>query len=97
MKRKYRSGLAPVLFREFTAAVTQGASLARSAERLLNEGDHALALSVAVLALEEIGKALLIDGLIFAKAGDEKGSGIRARTPHAHREIAICPGLAYVY
>ncbi len=73
MKRKYRSGLASVL-QGIHAAVTQGASLARSAERLQSEGDHALALSVAVLSLEEIGKALLIDGLLFAKAGDEKAA-----------------------
>lgn len=94
MKRKYRSGLASVL-QGIQAAVTQGASLARSAERLLSEGDHALALSVAVLALEEIGKALLIDGLIFAKAGDEKVAAFeRGHRKHTEklRYVQALPG-----
>jgi len=46
--------------------------LLESAKLVLNEKHHGLALSLAVLAMEEIGKLILIDGLLFAKPGDER-------------------------
>jgi AbiV family abortive infection protein len=44
----------------------------RSARTLLMQGTHATAVSLAVLSLEEIGKMIVIDGLLFAKPGDDR-------------------------
>lgn len=47
-------------------------ALLESAKLVKSQGHHALALSLAVLAMEEIGKMSMIDGLLFAKPGDER-------------------------
>lgn len=72
-RRAYRNGVA-LVFQGMSCAISQAASLQRSAQSLLDRRDHALALSVAVLSLEEVGKAILIDGLLFAKSKDEKAT-----------------------
>jgi len=46
--------------------------LLESAKLVKSQGHHALALSLAVLTMEEIGKMIMIDGLLFAKPGDER-------------------------
>lgn len=46
--------------------------LLRGADLLLHGGRFPPALSLAVLALEEIGKMVHIDSLVFAKEGDER-------------------------
>jgi AbiV family abortive infection protein len=51
--------------------------LCQEAKVLLDSGSAARGLSLSVLAIEEVGKAFLIDGLIFSTATDE-----RARSFH---------------
>jgi len=46
--------------------------LLKSAKLVKSQGHHALALSLAVLTMEEIGKMVMVDGLLFAKPGDER-------------------------
>lgn len=46
--------------------------LQSAAEHLKDRGQHAIALSLCVLALEEVGKIYLLDGLLFARPGDER-------------------------
>ncbi len=49
-----------------------------SAARLVQgHGNHGLALALAVLAMEEIGKLALVDGLLFSKPEDERSSGFK--------------------
>ena len=69
--RKYGKGLAFVEA-GFTACWCNADDLIRSADILLNGGFHAPALSLSVLALEEMGKLFLIDGLLYAKSDDHK-------------------------
>lgn len=47
-------------------------SLSSEADAALKRGSHPLGLSLAVLALEEIGKLIAADGLLFAKPGDDR-------------------------
>ena len=70
-KRKYRNGVSFVVdaIRE---CCKNALSLATDAQAVLDSGSHALALSIGVLALEELGKATMIDGLLLAKPGDYK-------------------------
>jgi len=71
-KRQYRNQVA-LIVSGVECAAKQASSLLQSADHLLLIAkDHSLALSIGVLALEEVGKALLIDGLLFAKAKDDK-------------------------
>lgn len=88
-KRSYRNQVAMV-FQGIAAAIKQAESLHRGAKCLFESGDHALALSVAVLSLEEIGKAFLIDGLLFAKAKDEKSVAFeKGHRQHAEKLRAV--------
>jgi AbiV family abortive infection protein len=70
-KRKYRNGVKFVCD-AIWACGRNAVDLSSAATNALSAGNHALALSIAVLALEELGKATMIDGLLFAKAGDHK-------------------------
>ena len=54
------------------AGLANSEKLALAAKHLYEKGVHAPALSLAVLSLEEIGKVFLINGLIFAKPGDDR-------------------------
>lgn len=45
---------------------------------LLDAKHHAVALSVSVLGMEEIGKMMFIDGLLFARSGDHKDENFRS-------------------
>lgn len=56
----------------YEACWKNATDLRESAELLCKEKKFALSLSVSVLAMEEIGKMMLIDGLLFARAGDYK-------------------------
>ncbi len=71
ISRKYGRGLAFVEA-GFTACWLNADDLIRSADILLNGGFHAPALSLSVLALEEMGKLSLIDGLLYARSDDHK-------------------------
>jgi len=46
--------------------------LVESAKQMKEQGRNGLAVSLCVLALEEIGKLYMVDGLLFAKPGDER-------------------------
>jgi AbiV family abortive infection protein len=46
--------------------------LCREAKALLDAGARARGLSLSVLAIEEIGKVFLIDGLVFSTVNDER-------------------------
>ena len=70
-KRSYGRGLAFVKA-GFEACWTNANDLVRSGEILLNGDLHAPALSLSVLALEEMGKLFLIDGLLFANGVGDK-------------------------
>lgn len=88
-KRSYRNQVAMV-FQGIASAIKQAESLLRGAQRLFESGDHALALSVAVLSLEEIGKAFLIDGLLLAKAKDQKSVAFeKGHRQHAEKLRAV--------
>ncbi len=52
-------------------------ALVASARQLFQAGQRAPALSLAVLALEETGKMILIDGLLFAQEVDDRTEGFR--------------------
>lgn len=70
-KRKYRNGVSFVV-KAVRACCNNALGLAEDARNLLTSGNHALALSIAILSLEELGKATMIDGLLLAKPGDYK-------------------------
>jgi AbiV family abortive infection protein len=58
-KRKYRSGVDFVVS-DVRECCKNALGLATDAQATLDRGSHALALSIAVLALEELGKATMI-------------------------------------
>jgi AbiV family abortive infection protein len=70
-KRKYRNSVSFVV-EAMRQCCANSLTLAAEAKAILDRGSHALSLSIAVLALEEIAKITLIDGLLLAKAGDYK-------------------------
>ncbi len=70
-RRNYRISL-DIVESGFLACWTNVQDLIKGA-KILNHGKlHALALSTSVLALEEMGKLFCLDGLLYARAGDEK-------------------------
>jgi AbiV family abortive infection protein len=70
-KRKYRNSLEHVE-RGFQACWHNAQDLVLASKKLIDDGLHAPALSLAVLALEEIAKLYAIDGLLFARTDDHK-------------------------
>jgi|ERR1051326_164432 AbiV family abortive infection protein len=72
-KRKYRSSLAFVEV-GFRACLLNANDLVLASQTLLSANLHAPALSLSVLALEELGKLHAIDGLLFARADDHKSA-----------------------
>ena len=56
----------------FTKAYDSALSNYEAASALANLNHIAQATSLAVLALEEVGKMILLDGLLFARTGDER-------------------------
>jgi len=77
MKRNYRSNL---LFIEsgFRACWRNATDLLSATTVLLDARHFGVSLSVSVLAMEEIGKMMFIDGLLFARSGDHKDEGFRS-------------------
>lgn len=77
MKRKARNDL---LFVQsgFRACWRNSSDLVSAATTLLDAKHHGVGLSVSVLAMEEIGKMMFIDGLLFAKPGDQKDEAFRS-------------------
>jgi AbiV family abortive infection protein len=70
-KRRYRNSLEPVEA-GFRACWRNANDLVAGSKNLIDQGLHAPGLSLAVLALEEIGKMCAIDGLLFARSDDHK-------------------------
>jgi AbiV family abortive infection protein len=70
-KRKYRNSL-DFVESGFRACWQNAQDLVLASQKLMENNSHALALSLAVLALEEIAKLCAIDGLLFARKDDSK-------------------------
>lgn len=69
----------------FAKAYASAVANSAAAKSLAEQGYHAQAASLAVLSLEEVGKMMLLDGLLFARTGDERYK--RWKKGHlAHRE-----------
>ena len=58
----------------FVACWLNAGDLVSASQQLIDSGLHAPALSLAVLALEELGKLFAIDGLLFARHDDHKAA-----------------------
>lgn len=54
------------------ACWSNAVDLVESAKQMKELGRNGLAVSLCFLALEEIGKLFMVDGLLFAKPGDER-------------------------
>lgn len=70
-KRNYRNNI-EFVEAGFTACWHNSQDLVKGAKLLLDNSLHAQALSLSVLALEELGKLFCIDGILFAHATDHK-------------------------
>ncbi|HXF81420.1 MAG TPA: AbiV family abortive infection protein [bacterium] len=70
-------------------------ALLRGADILLRNGHFPAALSLAVLALEEIGKMMHIDSLVFAKAGDERDAAFQAAFRSHPKKLEAINGFPY--
>jgi AbiV family abortive infection protein len=69
--RKYRNNL-EFVETGLRACWRNANDLAAASKNLIDEGLHAPGLSLAVLALEEVGKLCAIDGLLFVRSDDHK-------------------------
>src|SRR6266851_5564071 len=69
--RKYRNSL-EFIERGFQACWHNAQDLVLASKKLIDGELHAPALSLAVLALEELAKLCAIDGLLFARHDDHK-------------------------
>jgi AbiV family abortive infection protein len=70
-KRRYRNTM-DFVEGGFRACWRDANDLVAASKNLIDQGLHAPGLSLAVLALEEIGKLCAIDGLLFARSDDHK-------------------------
>jgi len=70
-KRKYRSSL-EFVEAGFRACLQNAQDLVSASQKLIAAELHAPALSVAGLALEELGKLFALDGLLYARPDDHK-------------------------
>ena len=70
-KQRYRNKL-DFVEDAFQACWTNANDLIEAAKLLLDNELHGVALSMSVLAIEELGKLFCIDGLLFARSDDDK-------------------------
>lgn len=56
-------------------ATRNAVALCKDAKLLLDAGSYPRCLSLSVLAIEEVGKIVIIDSLVFAAVGDERAKG----------------------
>ena len=70
-KRRYRNNL-DFVEAGLCACWRNANELVAASKNLIDRGQHAPALSLSVLALEELGKMCAIDGLVFARSNDDK-------------------------
>jgi AbiV family abortive infection protein len=84
-KRKYRNSL-EYIERGFQACWLNAQDLVLASKKLIDGGLHAPALSLAVLALEELSKLCAIDGLLFARQVDHKSEAFsKASRDHSFK------------
>jgi hypothetical protein len=72
-KRRYRNTL-EFIQDGFRACWRNASDLVAASENLIDQGLHGPGLSLAVLALEELGKLCAIDGLTHRNAGTSSGT-----------------------
>jgi len=77
MKRKYRSSL-EFVESGFRACWRNALDLLRAARLQLDAKQPGVALSLSVLAMEEVGKMMFLDGLLFSRPGDHKDEQFRS-------------------
>jgi AbiV family abortive infection protein len=75
-KRRYRNAL-PNVEQGFRACWQNAQDLVKASDQLLAAELYGPALSLAVLALEELGKLVAIDGLLFARPDDGKAGAYK--------------------
>jgi len=73
-----------IIARGIEACLLNANELLQTAKEAMSLKRHGLALSLAVLAMEEVGKLIAIDGLSFAKPGDDR-RGIAQNAQRYHR------------
>jgi AbiV family abortive infection protein len=84
-KRRYGRSLEEVE-RGFLACWRNAQDLVLASKKLIDSGFHAPALSLAVLALEELAKLYAIDGLLFARRDDHKSEAFsKASRDHSFK------------
>jgi len=87
-KRRYRNALEQI--EEGLHACWQNAQdLVKASDQLLAAELHAPALSLAVLALEELAKLVAIDGLLFARPDDWKADDFKKATKSHAVKLSI--------
>jgi AbiV family abortive infection protein len=72
-RRNYKNNL-EFIEAGFTACWQNTQELVKGAKVLFDSSVYGLALSISVLALEELGKLFCLDGLLFASANDDKAA-----------------------
>jgi AbiV family abortive infection protein len=91
-KRRYRNSLGFVAG-GFPACWRNANDLLAASKNLIEQGLHAPGLSLAVLALEEIGKMCAIDGLLFAQSDDHKAQRFGKSLRDHDTKLAALPLL----
>jgi len=81
-KRKYRNTL-EFVESGFRACWKNASDLVLASQKLSEARLHAPSLSLSVLALEELGKLVAIDGLLFARHADHKSAAF-AKSGRSH-------------
>jgi AbiV family abortive infection protein len=94
-KRRYRNNL-DFVGAGFRACWSNAKELVAASDKLIHEGLHAPALSLAVLALEEIGKLCSVDGLLFARAGDRKSQRFDKSQRDHETKLGVVPSLPFL-
>jgi AbiV family abortive infection protein len=84
-RRKYRSSLGFIEM-AFRACLSNARDLTAASKALIAANFHAQGLSLAILALEELGKLAAIDGLLFARSDDYKTAAFhKSGKNHNHK------------
>ena len=88
-RRHYRNSL-DFVADAFRACWENAQALVTEAKLLFDHGHKARALSLSVLALEEIGKLFCADGLLFARPDDHKAKAFaKSLTSHTTKLSAL--------
>jgi AbiV family abortive infection protein len=91
-KRSYRNSL-DFVEDGFRACWKNCLDLVAASKQLLDGGIHATALSISVLALEELAKLCAMDGLLTARHDDEKAELFSKSTRSHSVKLAILEGF----